>query len=142
MRKILGIIAGVALSVPGIASAQAASIGEREFQNSCSQCHGPKGKGDGHLVEYLIELGSLDLTGLQKANGGVFPVSRVYNVIEGTTASVHGGNIMPIWGDRYRQRSAAEMAEMDSTMTLDQERALVRNRILALVEYISSIQEE
>ncbi len=134
MRKILGIIAGVALSVPGIASAQAASIGEREFQNSCSQCHGPKGKGDGHLVEYLIELGSLDLTGLQKANGGVFPVSRVYNVIEGTTASVHGGSIMPIWGDRYRQRSAAEMAQMDSTITLDHHRRLRHIRDVCILK--------
>lgn len=130
--------AAVLSTTPVIASAQDVSVGEREFTNSCAQCHGADGKGQGVMASYLT--GSLpDLTQLQANNGGVFPVSHVYAIIDGSeTSGSHGTREMAIWGNRYMAQSAKALG--DYYMPEDQE-AFVRGRILALVEYISTLQE-
>jgi mono/diheme cytochrome c family protein len=59
-------------AVPPTDRAQETSVGEREFINSCAQCHGADGKGQGVLASHLV--GSLpDLTQLQARNGGRDP---------------------------------------------------------------------
>jgi hypothetical protein len=60
------------------------------------------GKGGGPMAGFLT--GTLpDLTQLQKDNGGVFPVTRVYGVIDGSTElGPHGTREMPAWGNRYK----------------------------------------
>jgi hypothetical protein len=90
-------------SLGASASAQdAMSIGQFEFANSCVQCHGPAGKGDGPLVSFMT--GSMpDITQLQKTNGGIFPVARVFTTIDGSAkVGAHGTSEMPAWGQRYR----------------------------------------
>ena len=80
-----------------------------------------------------------DLTRLSEANNGVFPVSRVHEVIDGRMESlIHGTRDMPVWGDRYMQ----EMISRESRDFVSKEwnEAIVRRRILALVEYISTLQ--
>jgi mono/diheme cytochrome c family protein len=139
MKNHLAAGLGAILSAtPVIASAQDVSIGEREFNNSCAQCHGADGKGQGVMAGYLS--GSLpDLTQLQANNGGVFPVSKVYAIIDGTaTSGVHGTKEMPAWGSRYMAQSGKMLG--DFYLPEDQE-AFVRGRILALIEYISTLQE-
>jgi hypothetical protein len=80
-----------------------------------------------------------DITMLQKNNGGVFPVTAVYGVIDGTeTSGVHGSRDMPAWGMRY-VRDADKVLGMDFTAA--DSAALARGRILALIEYISTLQE-
>lgn len=138
MRNLLStglVIAAAALA--GAASAQ--SMGAEEFMNSCASCHGPDGKGEGPLVGYLM--GSIpDLTQLQKDNGGVFPVTRVYSTIDGTmTSGAHGTREMPVWGNRYFIQGK-EAANPD--FALREADTFVKFRILALTEYIASIQEE
>lgn len=80
-----------------------------------------------------------DLTRLARDNGGVFPVSDVYITIEGSqTPSSHGTGEMPIWGDRYR-RMGARVANPD--YAAEESAVFAKFRILALTEYLASIQE-
>ena len=116
----------------------AQDLGAIEFANSCAQCHGADGKGDGPVSPHLLNTPP-DLTLLSRMNGGVFPLEDVYSVIDGRAdVAVHGGRDMPVWGDRY-------MTEMQADATAHyswaEARAYALTRVLALVEYISSIQE-
>lgn len=124
---------GLFLSV----EAQAISLGEFEYRNSCVQCHGTSGKGDGPVASFLKK-SPPDLTMLQKNNGGVFPVTHVYSIIEGTAdVRVHGSRDMPVWGNRFRARIKSDEDESFSPEDID-EYATVR--ILALIEYLSTMQ--
>lgn len=133
------ILAAAALAVlPSWAAAQDISIGAAEFMNSCAQCHGMTGEGDGVIAGFLNET-LPDLTKLQEENGGVFPFSAVYNTIDGTAASgVHGSREMPAWGQRYSANAPKQLGWDYSGADVE---AFTRARILALVEYISSLQQ-
>jgi mono/diheme cytochrome c family protein len=114
-------------------------FGELEYKASCAVCHGPKGKGEGPYKPYLSK-NATDLTTLAKANGGVFPLQRVYEVIDGReTVPAHGTRDMPIWGTRYlvEANSYYSYAEVPGPYNTE---GLVRARILALVEYINRLQ--
>jgi hypothetical protein len=77
-----------------------------------------------------------DLTLLSKNNGGIFPADRVYKSISGEDSPAHGSREMPIWGQVYRT-SAAEYY-MDHPYN---DEAIVRARILSLLEYINRMQK-
>lgn len=110
-------------------------LGKREFDVYCASCHGLKGTGDGPNTPYLNRKPT-DLTKLARANGGVLPVNRLYESIDGTLAVAgHGSRDMPTWGNAYRTRAA----EYCIDVPYDPE-AFVRARILALSEYISRLQ--
>ena len=115
--------------------AKPVDFGKREFENNCAACHGRDGKGGGLYVEYL-KRSPPDLTTMTARNAGVFPLSKVYEVIEGAGAG-HGGRDMPIWGQDYRVKAA----EYYIDMPYDSE-AYVRVRILALSEYVSRLQSK
>lgn len=130
----IALMATVSLGLP----AGAQDLGAIEFANSCAQCHGADGKGDGPVTPHLLNLPP-DLTVLSQMNGGVFPLTDVYSVIDGKAdVAVHGGRDMPVWGDRY-------MTEMREDVTAHYSwadaRAYALTRVLALVEYLASIQE-
>ena len=55
--------AGMAALLP--ATVQAITLGAFEYRNSCAQCHGLAGKGDGPVASSLTEAPA-DLTVLQK----------------------------------------------------------------------------
>lgn len=75
---------------------------------------------------------------LQKSNGGVFPVTKVYSVIEGTVdVRVHGSRDMPVWGNRFRARIKDDEDESFSSADTDE---YATTRILALIEYLSTMQ--
>lgn len=136
MLKIGLLACGLAVILGSPSSAQ--NLGAIEYSNSCATCHGQDGKGDGPVSSQLLNTPP-DLTVLSKMNGGVFPIADVYAIIDGTAdVAVHGGRDMPIWGDRY-------MTEMRDDPTAHyswvEARAYALNRVLALVEYLSSIQE-
>lgn len=130
---IIAALATLATSV--FAAEPAKSLGQREYVGHCAVCHGEAGKGNGPYAG-IIETKMPDLTVLSKNNGGVFPVERVYSVIDGSaTLKAHGTRTMPIWGQRYR----LEAAEYYGGLPYD-DRAFVRARILALTEYVSTLQ--
>jgi mono/diheme cytochrome c family protein len=127
--------ASLAIAATGALGQGKVDLGKREYDASCASCHGLKGTGDGPSVQYLTRKPT-DLTRLAKANGGVLPVSRLYEAIDGSlTVPGHGTREMPIWGNQYRVRAA----EYYMDIPYDPE-AFVRAKILALIDYISRLQ--
>lgn len=132
-------LAGPLVLLAAGASAQAPAtgrvdVGKREFEAKCAVCHGTGGKGNGPVVE-LLKKSPPDLTVLARQNGGVFPMERLYRVIEGSEVAAHGTRDMPIWGRDYRLQAGEYY--MDQVYDPD---AYVRARILALLEYINRLQ--
>lgn len=110
-------------------------LGKYEFENNCAVCHGEDGKGDGPLAEQLLKPPN-DLTVLSKNNGGSFPETAIYQLIDGRRVVItdegrdiepfHGSRDMPIWGDRFR--------------TIEGDEGAVDVRISNLLKYLESIQ--
>jgi mono/diheme cytochrome c family protein len=140
-RGMAALCAALAVA-PIVVHAQDGDLGQREYANSCAVCHGERGKGDGPIVPYL-KTAPADLTTMQKSNKGVFPFGRVYEIIDGRTAvAAHGTRDMPVWGDRFKQYNS-ELAELGLKFgTRVDSEAFVRDRILALIRYISGLQEK
>lgn len=139
VRVLSSLLSAIVLVSAPLARAQDASIGALEFMNSCAQCHGPAGQGDGVMSGFLNKAAP-DLTGLQKANGGVFPFARVYGVIDGSvTVGAHGTVDMPAWGQRYAAKAPAALGYEYGR---EDEAAFVRGRILALAEFVATLQSE
>ena len=126
------------VAAPALVSAQDYTVGAAEYANSCAQCHGAAGEGDGVIAGFL-DAAPTDLTRLQANNGGVFPVASVYAIIDGSaTSGVHGTSDMPAWGMRYSAQAPRQLGDYYTEADRD---AFVRGRILALVEYISTLQQ-
>jgi mono/diheme cytochrome c family protein len=122
---------------PDVVLAQGAEFGQAEYVRSCAACHGPTGKGNGPVAGTL-NIPPTDLTKLSESNNGVFPVAGLYEVIDGKAAVVaHGTREMPVWGGAYEHQLKGVPGNTFSRDTID---ALVRVRILALIEYISTLQ--
>ena len=80
------------------------------------------------------------LTQLKKNNGGVFPFDRIYQVIDGRKeVLVHGPREMPVWGGVYRVETDKVYDTYLGQYLADD--GMVRARILALIEYLSQLQE-
>jgi mono/diheme cytochrome c family protein len=114
-------------------------IGKQEYHDSCAMCHGDTGKGDGPVAA-ILKPKVPDLTILQKNNQGVFPFARLYDVIDGRReVAAHGPRDMPIWGQSFRM----EAAEVSAGYALPEElSSFARGRIIALIGYISTLQEK
>lgn len=110
--------------------------GKREFENNCASCHGSDGKGNGPMVEFLRR-SPPDLSLLAKNNQGILPINRMFDVIEGANVASHGSRDMPIWGREYRIEEAQNLLEARGNYDAS---ALVRARILTLLEYINCLQ--
>jgi mono/diheme cytochrome c family protein len=110
--------------------------GKWEYAAHCAACHGLTGAGEGPYASYLNKP-IPNLTTLSKRNGGVFPFTRVYEMIDGRQEiGAHGPKDMPIWGPRYNIEVAERLYD---DYRADPE-AFVRARILALTEYIYRLQ--
>ncbi len=114
-------------------------LGLVEYRNSCATCHGIDGRGDGPLANEL-QSPPPDLTRLEAENGGIFPVSYVYEVIAHSfEVDAHGTTDMPAWGLRYD----AEAERLLGKGAADDERQdFVTFRILSLIEYLQTLQSE
>lgn len=137
MRTMLaGVLAAGALAAQP-AAAQSIDYGQAEFAASCSGCHGPAARGDGHFREFLNRAPA-DLTTLARNNGGVFPAQRVMQAIDGrNTVSGHGrAGEMPIWGAVY-----ATQGKGDPTTAGLPPEAAARMKIALLVDYLNRIQQ-
>ena len=133
------IVAAITVGTVTMAHAQQAgpaaqNLGKNEYQKHCAVCHGVSGKGDGIYAD-LLKSGTVvaNLTELSKKNNGVFPFARVSETIENGVPGAHGTKEMPIWGPRYRIEAGQSFYD-------EYTEAYVRARILALTEYIYSLQ--
>lgn len=131
----LCLVAAMIAMPSAVSAAEKIDFGKREYQANCAGCHGATGKGDGPYNAYLTKSSS-NLTVLAKNNGGVFPMARVYEVIDGRQdVQAHGPREMPIWGADYLVKAAEYYVDVP----YDPE-PYVRARILALIEYIHRLQ--
>jgi mono/diheme cytochrome c family protein len=116
-------------------AADGADFGRFLYMNNCAVCHGTTGKGEGPYGEFIGEIPGL--TTLKKDNGGVFPIARVHDVIEGRVEiRTHGPRDMPVWGERF----SLEAIETQPDVAFDNA-TYVQNRILHLIDYLYRIQE-
>jgi len=139
-------IASLAAGFTSAAQAEDVDIGKSEFQSSCASCHGADGKGKGPVSE-LLKVPPSDLTMLAKNNGGVFPTNAVYETIYGSkTVPAHGTREMPIWGERFHPIINLPHAVDPSYWKLagpeQSPEVVVRTRILAVIDYLSRIQQK
>ena len=139
-------IATLAVGLAAVAQAEDFDVGKSEFQSSCASCHGTDAKGKGPVSDQL-KIPPPDLTMLAKNNNGVFPTNAVYETIYGLkTISAHGNLEMPIWGYRFNPTMNLPHNVDPSYDVLDPSRELrevvVRTRILAVVDYLSRIQQK
>jgi len=127
MLLAMGSLTSVAVAQPKV------DLGKREFEAKCAVCHGKDGKGTG---PYAQELKSPmpDLTTMAKRNGGIFPVKKTFENIEGAGKG-HGTRDMPVWGLDYTEKAAELFPDLPYNQT-----AYVRTRINALMEYLAQMQ--
>ncbi len=120
-------IVSTIIGIGACASAKDVDIGKTEYQSSCAACHGIDAKGDGPVSKDL-RTRPPDLTILTKNNNGVFPYDRVYEIIDGRNSTIvaHGTHEMPIWGYRFGPPQAFKL----------------KNRMLAVIDYLKRIQEK
>jgi len=140
------IIAGLAAGFAAAAQAEDLDLGKGEFQSSCASCHGVDARGKGPVSD-LLKTPPPDLTTLAKKNNGEFPTKAVYEIIDGSkTVPAHGNREMPIWGERfnpivnlphYVDPSYWKLAGPDQSPEV-----VVRKRILAVIDYLSRIQQK
>lgn len=113
-------------------------FGRYEYETYCAVCHGADGKGNGPFT-MLLNKRVPDLSLLAKRNGGVFPFARAYDVVVGTAdVGAHGSREMPIWGDVFSGQAQSVYGPGYREGTGE---AYVKARVLALVEYVSRLQE-
>jgi hypothetical protein len=84
-----------------------------------------------------------DLTRLSETNSGVFPFARVYDVIDGRfELATHGTRDMPVWGEVYKRSWAqGQNGTLPYLASKEVIESIVRVRILALIDYIFTLQE-
>ena len=88
-RFAIAALAASIVALPLASAALGATIGEREFMNSCAQCHGPDGSGDGVMAGVS-----------ERVSARLDPASeRQWWGVPGRSA---------IRGDRERRRSARD----------------------------------
>jgi mono/diheme cytochrome c family protein len=127
----------LALLSPAVALAQEAPrdlvLGAETYAAACAGCHGAEGRGDGPLAG-LMTVPVPDLTGLAARAGGDFPWLRVIHTIDGRTGLRGHGGPMPIFGALFTGDTAVADAPDGSPV-------MVSARVLALVQYLETLQE-
>jgi mono/diheme cytochrome c family protein len=139
-------VAGLAAGFAAAAQAKDPDVGTSEFQSSCASCHGTDARGKGPVADQL-KVPPPDLTMLAKRNNGAFPKDAVYETISGTkTIPAHGIREMPVWGERFnpiiRLPHYVDPSYWKMAGPEQDPEVVVRNRILAVVDYLSRVQQK
>lgn len=134
MKGFYAAICACLITAPAQSLAQDAHVvaGEREYMQACAGCHGASGLGDGPLAE-LLKIETPNLTTItERTGGGDFPFYNTLKLIDGRDVRAHGGD-MPIWGERFQASATSQRGETTEMVA--------RGRIVALVDYLRSIQQ-
>ena len=118
------------------ASAQDNELGKQLYQEACSTCHGASGLGDGEFAQYLtVRPSNLTQLAMQQSDKK-FPYLDVFMIIDGRTGvRGHGSTEMPIWGAVFQR-------EIGDTVGPYGAELLIRARLVALVDYVESLQKQ
>jgi len=161
---VLTVVTVAVVAMIADARPQDADRGQIEFLLNCASCHGTDAKGSGPETAKL-HLKPVDLTVLAKRNHGRFDPGAVYQMIDGRNSRLsHHSAEMPIWGCRHKtplpilpatttrkqkipKRILSQMKphedELDSLLDLPcASEAVTRERLLAIVSYLSLMQEK
>lgn len=121
-------LAGITLCSTQVLASETIEQGKQEYTRHCSVCHGEAGQGDGPMRK-LLTGEPRNLTLLSHENGGTFPETMIYQIIDGRRLNAfHGSAEMPIWGERYRTSGTSEEE--------------INQRIGSIIRFLESIQEE
>ncbi|NJA04279.1 cytochrome c [Methylococcaceae bacterium WWC4] len=141
LRTILSAHVGVmliSLSANALAEDKV-DLGKIEYDSTCAVCHGLNGKGDNSALKMELLKPVPNLTELAKSNAGVFPVNLVYEVIDGRKeVKAHGLREMPVWGQTFNNKTSIYFEQKPPFNS----EYIVRSRILALIDYLSRLQEK
>jgi hypothetical protein len=146
------LVASVIIGLNASGWSEDLDAGKVEYSLSCAGCHGSDGKGKGPLSS-KFRTKPADLTTFAKKNNGVFPLSAVYEAIDGrNTIGAHETREMPIWGCRHRsslmsktknKRKVYKLDPYESHLDLScDSEEIIRNRVLSVIEYLRRIQEK
>lgn len=114
-------------------------LGKIEYDSHCAACHGAKAQGSAAAKKDVSTQPVPDLTVLSRNHNGTFPFDTVYQIIDGRQEiAAHGSREMPIWGAAFKSEASADF---DRNAPQSSE-AMVRDRILALVEYLNRLQQK
>jgi mono/diheme cytochrome c family protein len=124
------------MAAPAMAQEQSAALalGEETYLSTCAGCHGEAADGDGPMTE-ILTVSVPDLTGLSARNGGTFPWLRVVHTIDGRSGLRGHGGPMPIFGLLFD----GDPSVADGP---DGNPVFVSAKVLAVVEYLESLQRE
>lgn len=139
-------LASLAAGFAAAAQAEELDAGKSEFQSSCASCHGTDARGKGPVADQL-KTPPPDLTMLARRNSGVFPANAVFEAISGSkTVSAHGTREMPVWGERFnpiiRLPHYVDPSYWKLAGPEQDPEVVVRKRILAVVDYLSRVQQK
>ncbi len=138
MRILSGALLAAGLASGAAAQQAQTDLGRIEYMANCAQCHGVEGNGDGVIAGYLTTPPP-DLTVIQRDNDGVFPFADLFAIIQGgATTGPHGNREMPAWGDRYGTEA---LQVLGWRLDPETQSAYAESRILALIAYLSRIQQ-
>ena len=139
------LIAAVVVGCSASAWSEEFDLGKYEYENSCAVCHGANGKGGGSLAPVLNKAPA-NLTILAKKNNGVLPVGAIYGTFYGINEIMsHGTRDMPIWGNRYAPSPETALVPKPTdrfSLPTYEPDAVIRTRILAIIDYLNRIQEK
>ena len=140
------IVTSLTAGLAAAAQADDFDIGKSEFESSCASCHGTDAKGKGPVSDQL-KIPPPDLTTLAKSNNGIFPASAVYESIDGLkTVPAHGTREMPIWGERFNPiinlPHYVDPSYWEKAGPEKNPEVVVRTRILAVIDYLSRVQQK
>ena len=133
-KRLFSLVAILLAGCCSEAMAQDMVTGQYEYMNHCASCHGENGQGDGPLIEILKDPVP-DLTVLSRNNEGMFPFHETLMVIDGRKGLRGHGNYMPVWGDTFERQEMTQAADDRSYM-------IAQGRLLSLVEYLVTIQQD
>jgi len=130
------LVVSACLAFAGLGRAEesvAAQRGHNLYEQSCMDCHGMKGIGDGPLAEEL-KVAPADLTTIAMRRKGVFPDVEIREIIDGRRRMrAHGPLNMPLWGKAFGVGVASSGGQTE---------AETRDKITSLVDYLKSIQKK
>ena len=127
-----GLLPGLALALSACVQGPQPQAGRAEYQQLCSSCHGPDGRGDGPAAAGL-RVKPADLTTIAARNGGAFPRVAVMSMIDGYKRAKGHGGMMPVF-DTLLQGPTVMIDTGDGVVTP------TPARLVNLADYIQTLQ--